>query len=849
MSQESRTSHPKEQLLPTDIEGFDSLAELALDLRSTWNHATDPVWRQLDARLWESTQNPWVVLQTVSREKLQRVLADPVYRASVDDLVRARRAAAQKPGWFQQAHPQSALRCVAYFSMEFMLSDALPIYSGGLGNVAGDQLKAASDLGVPVIGVGLLYQQGYFRQVIDQDGAQQALYPYNDPGQLPVTALRRPNGEWLRIEIELPGHSVWLRAWQVQVGRLKLYLLDSNDAANYPAHRGITSELYGGGTELRLKQEILLGIGGWRLLAALGIEPQVCHLNEGHVAFAVLERARSFMQASGRGFEVALAVTRAGNLFTTHTAVAAGFDRFAPALVEQYLATYAQEQLGIGSHQLLALGRQNPNDPSEPFNMAWLAIRGSGAVNGVSRLHAQVSRHLFQPLFARWPEQDVPVGHVTNGVHMPTWDSAPADALWTTLCGKERWLGTTDTMEQDIRRVSGGALWQLRNATTSALVDYVRQRLARQLTASGASAEAVEAAANLFDPNALTLGFARRFASYKRPNLLLHDPQRLLRLLSDARRPVQLILAGKAHPDDREGQTLIQQWIHFIHRAEVRPHVLFLSDDDMHLTEHLVQGVDVWLNTPRRPWEACGTSGMKVLVNGGINLSELDGWWAEAYTPQVGWALGDGREHGSDPGWDAVEASALYDLLEREVVPQFYSHDERGIPLAWVNRMRESMAQLTPQFSADRSVREYTERHYLRAASAYRERAADQGELGVRIVDWQQSLEQGWAALQVGEVRLDTDGEQQFFAVQVNLGGIDPQAVRVELYADGIGSAAPACVQMTRDRQLAGTTGSHAYRAAVPAAARPAADYTVRLVPYHAGVAVPLEADRILWQR
>jgi starch phosphorylase len=381
------------------------------------------------------------------------------------------------------------------------------------------------------------------------------------------------------------------------------------------------------------------------------------------------------------------------------------------------------------------------------------------------------------------------------------------------------------------------------------LVEYARQRLARQLAASGASPEAVEAAANLFDSNTLTLGFARRFASYKRPNLLLHDPQRLLRLLTNPQRPVQLIMAGKAHPDDREGQALIQQWIRFIHRPEARPHVIFLSDYDMHLTEHLVQGVDVWLNTPRRPWEACGTSGMKVLVNGGLNLSELDGWWAEAYTPQVGWALGDGQEHDSDPQWDAVEAGALYDLLEREAIPEFYSRDEQGIPRAWVSRMRESMAQLTPRFTADRAVREYTEQHYLPAASAYLERAADRGEIGVQIVNWRQALEQRWAALHFGEVRLDADGEQHVFEVQVYLDDLDPQAVRVELYADGIESAAPVRVEMQRGRQLVGATNGHAYRASVPAAARPAADYTVRLVPYHAGVAVPLEADRILWQR
>ena len=848
MSKQTRASHPIYNLLPTEIVGFDSLAELALDMRWSWNHATDEVWRQLSPELWEFTQNPWVVLQTVSRDRIERVLADPVFRRNVDGLVQTRRHAVEAPAWFQQNHAQAPLTCAAYFSMEFMLSEALPIYSGGLGNVAGDQLKAASDLGVPVVGVGLLYQQGYFRQVIDKDGAQQALYPYNDPGQLPITPLRHSNGEWLRLEIALPGYSVWLRAWQVQVGRVKLYLLDSNDAANYPAHRGITSELYGGGPELRLKQELLLGIGGWRLLVALGIQPEVCHLNEGHAAFAVLERAYSFMQETAQPFEVALAVTRAGNLFTTHTAVAAGFDRFAPALIEQYLGGYAEQKLGIRLRDLLALGRQNPDDASESFNMAYLAIRGSGAVNGVSRLHGEVSRQLFEPLFPRWPADEVPVGHVTNGVHMPSWDSPAAVDLWTEASGKDRWLGTTESLEQEIRRISDTTLWQFRTAARKSLVEYARERLSRQLAASGASPEAVDEAKQVFDPNALTLGFARRFATYKRPNLLLHAPERLLRLLTDPQRPVQLILAGKAHPADQAGQDLIREWIQFIRRPEVRPHVIFLSDYDMVLSERLVQGVDVWINTPRRPWEASGTSGMKVLVNGGINLSELDGWWAEAYTPEVGWALGDGQEHGDDPAWDGVEAGALYDLLEREVIPEFYARGEQDIPTAWVARMRESLARLTPRFSADRTVREYTEQHYLRAAAAYRERAADNGALGAEVVNWQHTLEQKWATLRFGEVKVESKGEEHMYEVQVDLGDLDPAAVQVELYADGINGSAPVRQELRRVRQPEGAPGGYVYSAAV-SAARPPADYSARVIPHFDGVAIPLEGTRILWQR
>ncbi len=849
MTKRSRVSHPLYELLPTDVDGFDSLAELALDMRWSWNHSIDELWQKLEPALWELTHNPWGILQTVSRDRLEHMLRDPVFRKKVDELLQSRENAAVTPAWFQQNHPNASLTCIAYFSMEFMLSEALPIYSGGLGNVAGDQLKAAGDLGVPVVGIGLLFSRGYFHQVIDKDGAQQALFPYNDTGQLPITPLRQENGEWLRFEVALPGFSVWVRAWQVQVGRVNLYLLDSNDAANTPAHRGITSELYGGGPELRLKQELLLGIGGWRLLAVLGIKPEVCHLNEGHAAFAVLERARSFIKETGQSFEVALSVTRAGNLFTTHTAVAAGFDRFTPALIGQYLSAYADQELGITLHDLLALGRINPDDSSESFNMAYMAIRGSGAVNGVSRLHGEVSRRLFEPLFPHWPADEVPVGHVTNGVHMPSWDSPAADDLWTKACGKNRWLGSMENLEENIRNLSDETLWKFRTAASKSIVEYARERLSRELAASGASPEAIEKAKHLFDPSALTLGFARRFATYKRPNLLLHDPKRLLRLLTNRRRPVQLIIAGKAHPADQAGQALIQEWTHFIRETEARSHVIFLSDYDMLLTEHLVQGVDVWLNTPRRPWEASGTSGMKVLVNGGINLSVLDGWWAEAYTPEVGWALGDGKEHGDDPLWDASEAEQLYCLLEEEVVPEFYKRDSKGIPRSWLARMRESMARLTPRFSANRAVREYTEQHYLPAASAYNIRIAGKAAVGRQIDDWQRSLKQKWAALHFGRVKIETHDGQHVFEVQLFLNDLDPKTVRVELYAEGITNSAPVRHEMKPVlQQQADFAGSYIYSADVPAI-RPAADYTARVIPHFDGVSIPLEEARILWQR
>src|SRR2546427_4206767 len=508
--------------------GVQALTELALDLRWSWNRSTDELWAQLDPELWALTHNPWAVLQTASPRRIQALLGRRESRQRVEDLLDRQHLYMSAAAWFDQAHRQSPLTRVAYFSMEFALSEALPIYSGGLGNVAGDQLKAASDLGVPVVGVGVLYQQGYFRQVIAADGGQEALYPYNDPDQLPIRPVRNQSGDVLRLPVLLPGHKVWLRAWQVQVGRVALYLLDSNDPANPPAVRGITSELYGGGAELRLQQELVLGIGGWRLLRALRLEPEVCHLNEGHAAFAVLERARSFMEDTGHPFDVALAVTRAGNVFTTHTPVPAGFDRFSPTLIERFHREYAEEHLDVSLRDLLALGRENPDDPNEPFNMAYLAIRGSGAVNGVSRLHGQVSRRIFQSLFPRWPDIEVPVAYVTNGVHTPSWESAAADALWTKTCGAERWRQSLTTIERDVASASDSELWTLRTAARKVLVDYARERIAQQVASMGLPPDEASAVGVGLDPAAPALGFAPPVATHQRPNQFLHTPAPLL---------------------------------------------------------------------------------------------------------------------------------------------------------------------------------------------------------------------------------------------------------------------------------------------------------------------------------
>jgi glycogen phosphorylase len=825
-----------------NVEGMDALAELALNLHWSWNHASDEIWQSLDSELWETTQNPWLILRTVSKEKIRSLLAAPDVRQRIQELLQQNHESAD--AWFQQKHPDAALSSVAYFSMEFMLTEALPIYSGGLGNVAGDQMKAASDLGVPVVGVGLLYGQGYFRQAFDLDGNQQALYPVNDPGQLPIRPLRQANGEWLRLQIQLPESKIWLRCWVVSIGRNKLYLLDTNDFANSAAHRGISSELYGGDSEMRLKQELVLGIGGWRLLRALGLHPEVCHLNEGHAAFAVLERARSYMEDHKISFDLAMTVTRSGNLFTTHTAVAAGFDRFDPELMRKYLRHYAEDELGIPMEDLLAMGRQNAGDRLEPFNMAYLAVRGSGQINGVSKLHGQVSRHIFQPLFPRRPEHEVPIGSVTNGIHVPTWDSAEADALWTNLCGKKRWRGD-GSQTTGIHQTTDEQLWQMRSLQRKHLIGRVRRRYAHQL---GSEDVASHDLSNLLNEHVLTVGFARRFATYKRPNLLLHDPERLIRLLCDPERPIQLILAGKAHPQDLPGQALIKKWNDFIQRPDVKGHIVFLSDYDMQMAQELVQGIDLWINTPRRPWEACGTSGMKVLVNGGLNFSELDGWWAEAYSPLVGWAIGDGLEHGDDPARDALEAEAMYSLLEREVVPEFYQRDEDGMPSKWVGRIRESMCRLTPEFSVGRTLRDYTKHHYLPAAAGYAQRAAKENALGAELLAFQQTIAGQWHAVRFGTVSVETHDNLHLFRVQVLPGDLPLDDLRVELYAEPLREGESAVQVMTATGKGADAKGIVTYSAQL-AAIRAASDYTPRVVPYHPSVSVPLEASQILWQR
>jgi starch phosphorylase len=832
--------------LPT---GLAALAELALDLRWTWSHEADALWEQVDAEAWSRTRNPWIILQDISADQLRALAADRWFVAELERLASTRRAYLDAASWFSSTHGAAALSGVAYFSMEFGLGDGLPLYAGGLGILAGDFLKTASDLGIPVIGVGLLYQEGYFRQIVDAAGVQHEAYPFNDPGSMPIEPVQGPDGAWLRIPLDLPGRTVSLRIWQAVVGRIKLYLLDANDPVNSPADRGITGKLYDAGSEIRILQEVVLGVAGWRTVEALAPAVEICHLNEGHAAFAALERARAYMRRSGLSFREALWATRAGNLFTTHTPVEAGFDRFPAELLSKH-ARYVDgflDEAGVGLDEFLAMGRARSDNGNEPFNMAYLAMGGSMQTFGVSRLHGQVSRHIFQPLFPRWPEDEVPVGYVTNGVHVPSWDSPGADELWTAACGKERWRGVPDALPELIASLSDEELWIMAGQERQILIQQVRARLARQLGSRGYPPEIVAQSANVLDPNALTLGFARRFTGYKRPNLLLTDPTRLARLLNDPGRPVQLVLAGRAHPADDQGKEMIRKWIELAQRPELRQRVVFLEDYDIALAQELVQGVDVWINTPRRPWEACGTSGMKVLVNGGLNLSERDGWWEEAYAPEIGWAIGDGREHPEGDG-DAEEAEALYAILEQEVVPEFYARDAAGMPRRWLERVRRSMASLTPTYSSSRMARDYVEQYYLVGAAELRRRTVDGGEGARAMHAWESRLRRHWSGLHIGETSLSRDGESWSLSVPVYLGEIAPADVAVQLYADPRDGEPPFLGELCRGEAIVGTTNGHIYTGTAPATRR-AEEYTVRIIPDFSGVRVPAELSLIVWQK
>ncbi|MBK7746514.1 MAG: alpha-glucan family phosphorylase [Candidatus Obscuribacter sp.] len=841
--------------LPPELE---CLRELAYNLKWTWDHETIKLFRRLDRDLWDSTgHNPVLLLGTISQERLNEAASDEGFVNQANRICQKHYEYMKAEGtWYDKTFkkPKSEAGTVAYFSAEFGLSDALPIYSGGLGILAGDHVKAASELGLPLVGVGIVYQQGYFRQYLNADGWQQERYPINDFYNLPIIPVKEKDGSPVLVSVDFPGRKLFLRIWKAQVGRVPLYLLDTNIPENSKVDEDITDALYKADREIRIQQEIILGIGGMRALKAVGIEPTVCHMNEGHSAFLGLERIRILMEEQKLTFAEAKEVAAAGQIFTTHTAVPAGIDKFAPELVDKYMADYYRS-VGLSRRDFFALGRINPDDETELFSMANLAINLSSRTNAVSKLHGVVSRELFKDNWKNVPEHEVPISHITNGVHTRSWISKEMADLFDRYLGP-KW--SEDISDQNIwNRVADipdNELWRIHEMRRQRLVNFCRKRLAKQMEDRGATLSELDEAASVLDPEVLTIGFARRMATYKRATLLLKDPERLAKILTNKHRPVQIIMAGKAHPEDQPAKELIRQVMHFCRREDVRAHFVFLEDYDMNVARWMVEGVDVWLNTPVRFAEASGTSGMKVAFNGGLNLSILDGWWDEAYEPHLGWAIGRGEVYDDTDYQAEVESNALYDLLEKEIVPAFYTRDQDRPPKAWLSRMKKSMLSLCPVFNINRMVREYTTQMYIPSLKRYGEFLAGGAAKAKQMSHWKQDLKQKWSGLRIGAVEESTGdsikvGDDMTIKAWIDLGELTAEDVVVQIYhgpidncgdiADGVVIAMkPQADKQGTQRLFTGhvsysTSGRHGY--------------TVRILPHHKDTVSPFDTPLILW--
>jgi starch phosphorylase len=778
--------------LPPALE---DLRHLAYNLRWAWDHETIDLFRRLDTDLWEASgHNPVRMLGFIEQAKLDAAARDDAFLAHLDRVTRDLQTyTTASATWYARNYRGPDGMLVAYFSAEFGITECLSIFAGGLGILAGDHLKAASDMGVPLVGVGLLYQQGYFRQYLNAAGWQQEAYEDNDFHNLPIRRENGPDGKPLRITVEFPERSVHAAIWCAEVGRARLYLLDTNIPENSPGDRDITDQLYGGDNEMRIRQEIVLGIGGYRALRALGVAPTVYHMNEGHSAFLALEHVRHLSSTLGLTFAQARRAASANLVFTTHTPVPAGHDYFPPDLMQKYFTDYARS-LGIGWQDFLALGRQNPIDGSDTFCMTVLALRFAAASNGVSALHGEVTRRMWRKLWPGLPEPEVPIGHVTNGVHFRSWVSHEMNLLYDRYLGpKWREEPADAALWQRIESLPADELWRTHERRRERLVAFARRRLRGQLLHRGAGRAELEAADETLNPEALTIGFARRFASYKRATLLLRDPDRLLRLLTDPQRPVQIIYSGKAHPRDETGKELIRRLVSLARGENCRNRVVFLEDYDMVVARYLVQGCDIWLNTPRRPYEASGTSGMKALANGILNVSTLDGWWDEAWrnaagsTEPPGWAIGSGEDYASEETQDQVEAEALYDLLEREIVPLFYQRGKDGVPRRWIARMKSSIGTLSPVYNIQRQVKEYTEAFYLKAHARFAAMTADNAARSRAIAAWIERVRSEWQDLSITALEapgnvLDVNASVSVRA-RVRLAALTPDDVRLELIA------------------------------------------------------------------
>jgi len=838
--------------LPASLE---PLRDLAYNLWWTWSPQARELFRRLDVELWERVgHNPVALLWEVNQARLEQMATDPGYKAQLERVLNDFRADTQGKTWFDERFAQHQGDVIAYFSAEFGLHESLRIYSGGLGVLAGDHLKAASDIGIPIVGVGLMYRQGYFEQQLSEDGWQLENYPSHDFHRWCVKRVQNNGDQPVQISVRLGSQTLNAQVWHCQVGRVSLYLLDADIPENPPELRSVTARLYGGDHLMRIRQEILLGIGGFRALRTLGIQPTVCHMNEGHAAFLALERIRQLMQEHGLSYAEARAATAGGNIFTTHTPVPAGIDKFEPKLIEQQLGWIAGE-LRISLPELLALGRENGDRPDGPFGMAILALRNAYRSNAVSQLHGEVARRMWQSTWPGVPRDEVPIVHVTNGIHLRSWLSLPMRELMDQYLGTG-WAEAPPESEvwRRIDDIPDGELWRVRVRRREHLVGTVRRRLRDQLTLRGVAAAQIKEAEDVLDPEALTIGFARRFAPYKRATLLFRNLDRLRKLVAHSAQPIQFIFAGKAHPNDGAGKELIKQVMSVCRQPEFRRHIVFLENYEMRLARVLTQGVDVWLNNPLRLHEASGTSGMKVPLNGGLNLSCLDGWWPEAYNGRNGWAIGDGRVHDDLAYQDHVESESLYNLLEREIVPLFYERAVDGVPRRWIARVKESMKTICPVFSTVRMLREYTEKLYLPALCRYRHLARDNFAATRALAQWQERVSAQWNQVRIERVETDapqvlTVGDQLPVRARVRLGSVDPKDVLVEVFHGNIDAAGELtnghATALRHVRQE--NDGLHYYEGAVSCTRSGQHGYALRVVPNHEDLADRYAQGLITW--
>lgn len=844
-------------VLPHLPERLQGLQKLAYNMWWCWNHEAVSLFRRIDADLFEAVENsPVKLLGTIDQSRLEALTQDDGFLVHMDRVEQNLNNYMTATTWFQETYGDRHPARIAYFSAEFGIHESVPVYSGGLGVLAGDHLKAASDLGIPLVGVGLMYREGYFRQYLNVDGWQQERYPENDFFNLPLIPETRKDGSPLLVSIPFPGREVWVRIWRIQVGRVPLYLLDTNIANNSADDRNITAQLYGGDTDMRIRQEMILGMGGIRALRALGKTPTVCHMNEGHSAFCGLERIRAMMEENNLDFAAAREAVAAGTCFTTHTPVPAGNDVFPPQLIDHYFSGYLP-QLKIDRNEFLGLGRQSPRDPNEPFCMTVLAIRLSNSSNGVSKLHGTVSRKMWRNIWPELPEAEIPIHSITNGIHTRSWISPEISQLFDRYLGIQWEERPTDhSIWKRVELIPDAELWRTHERRRERLVAFARSRLKSQLKRRGAPPGEVARADEVLDPEALTIGFARRFATYKRGTLIFRNLERLASIINHKDRPVQLIFAGKAHPRDHGGKELIAEIVHMSRRPELRRRVVFLEDYDYNVARYLVQGVDVWLNNPRRPLEASGTSGMKICPNGGINLSILDGWWVEGYAHDNGWAIGAGEEYTENERLyqDDVESRAIYDLLEQEIVPLYYTRSSDGLPRGWLKVMKRSMSTNSPVFNTNRMVQEYMEKCYCPAAERFTMLAKDNLSQALDLSHWRRRLLQGWSQIRVEAVEasgadpMHVGAEMQVKA-RVQLGGFSPEDVEVQLFhgvVDSLGEIPnPLTVAMSHNGAHDGSTWL--FHGTIPCRSSGQHGFAVRVLPKHPALASPFETGMVCW--